>query len=86
MFRKIEIDLEDMECEGLESILVDWQGGFLGEPAPTSLQLENNCFLMFIYQYHRNLKITVRTVYAVRCKFFCEKFDSDRISVDDYLG
>ena len=30
MFRKIEIDLEDMECEGLESILIDWQGGFLG--------------------------------------------------------
>ena len=31
MFRKIEIDLEDMECEGLEGILIDWQGGFLGE-------------------------------------------------------
>ena len=30
MFRKIEIDLEDMECEGLEGILIDWQGGFLG--------------------------------------------------------
>ena len=30
LFRKIEIDLEDMECEGLESILIDWQGGFLG--------------------------------------------------------
>jgi len=30
MFRKIEIDIEDMECEGLEGILIDWQGGFLG--------------------------------------------------------
>jgi len=30
MFRKIEIDLEDMECEGLEGILIDWQGGFMG--------------------------------------------------------
>ena len=30
MFRKIEIDLEDMECEGLEGILIDWQGGFIG--------------------------------------------------------
>ena len=26
MFRKIEIDLEEMECEGLEGILIDWQG------------------------------------------------------------
>ena len=32
MFRKIEIDLEDMECEGLEGILIDWQGGFIGHP------------------------------------------------------
>ena len=31
MFRKIEIDLEDMECEGLEGILIDWQGGFIGQ-------------------------------------------------------
>ena len=30
MFRKIEIDLEEMECEGLEGILIDWQGGFIG--------------------------------------------------------
>ena len=31
MFRKIEIDLEEMECEGLEGILIDWQGGFIGD-------------------------------------------------------
>jgi len=30
MFRKIEIDLEEMECEGLEATLTDWQGGFIG--------------------------------------------------------
>ncbi|XP_059096049.1 uncharacterized protein LOC131890667 [Tigriopus californicus] len=33
MFRKIEIDIEDLECEGIESILIDWQGGFLGSVA-----------------------------------------------------
>ena len=33
LFRKIEIDLEELECEGIESILVDWQGGFLGSVA-----------------------------------------------------
>ena len=41
LFRKIEIDLEDMECEGLESILVDWQGGFLGEEKTTSQSFDN---------------------------------------------
>jgi len=30
MFRKIEIDLEDLECEGIEGMLIDWQGGYLG--------------------------------------------------------
>ena len=39
LFRKIEIDLEDMECEGLESILIDWQGGFLGKDPLRSLVL-----------------------------------------------
>ena len=31
--RKIEIDLEELECEGIEPILIDWQGGFLGSVA-----------------------------------------------------
>ncbi len=26
-------DLEDLECEGLQSILIDWQGGFVGSVA-----------------------------------------------------
>ena len=38
MFRKIDIDfdddddeeLKDLKCEGVESMLIDWQGGFLG--------------------------------------------------------
>merc|ERR1711892_1010703 len=38
MFRKIDIDfgddddeeLQDLKCEGVESMLIDWQGGFLG--------------------------------------------------------
>ncbi len=33
MFRLIQIDLEELECEGIEPILVDWQGGFLGSVA-----------------------------------------------------
>ena len=33
MFRNITIDLEDLECEGLQSILIDWQGGFVGSVA-----------------------------------------------------
>ena len=33
LFRSIEIDIEDLECEGLQSILIDWQGGFLGSAA-----------------------------------------------------
>ncbi len=33
LFRRIEIDLEGLECEGIEPILVDWQGGFLGSAA-----------------------------------------------------
>ena len=33
MFRNISIDLEDLECEGLQSILIDWQGGFVGSVA-----------------------------------------------------
>ena len=35
MFRRIDIDLEDMECQGVESMLIDWQGGFLGWPELT---------------------------------------------------
>ena len=39
MFRKIDIDFEDeddeelkdLKCEGVESMLIDWQGGFLGK-------------------------------------------------------
>ena len=31
--RKIEIDLEELECEGIEPILIDWQGGFVGSVA-----------------------------------------------------
>ena len=37
MFRKIELDFEDddefkdLSCEGVESMLIDWQGGFLGQ-------------------------------------------------------
>lgn len=30
LFRNIEIDIEELECQGLQSILIDWQGGFLG--------------------------------------------------------
>ena len=30
LFRNIEIDIEELECEGIQSILIDWQGGFLG--------------------------------------------------------
>ena len=37
MFRKIEIDIEDMECEGLEGILIDWQGGFIGYILPNKI-------------------------------------------------
>ena len=33
LFRNISIDLEDLECEGLQSILIDWQGGFVGSVA-----------------------------------------------------
>lgn len=33
MFRKIEIDLEELECEGIDPILIDWQGGFIGSAA-----------------------------------------------------
>jgi thiamine kinase-like enzyme len=33
MFRNITIDIEDLECEGLQSILIDWQGGFVGSVA-----------------------------------------------------
>ena len=31
--RKIEIDIEELECEGIEPILIDWQGGFVGSVA-----------------------------------------------------
>jgi hypothetical protein len=36
MFRKIDIDFEDddlkdLSCAGMEAMLIDWQGGFLGE-------------------------------------------------------
>ena len=42
MFRKIDIDfdddadeeLKDLKCEGVESMLIDWQGGFLGNFSP----------------------------------------------------
>ena len=44
MFRKIEIDLEDMECEGLEGILIDWQGGFIGQD---DLILVASCWTVF---------------------------------------
>ena len=35
-FRKIDVefedeDLKDLACEGVESMLIDWQGGFLGK-------------------------------------------------------
>ncbi len=33
MFRRIEIDLEELECEGVDPILIDWQGGFVGSVA-----------------------------------------------------
>ena len=33
LFRNISIDIEDLECEGLQSILIDWQGGFVGSVA-----------------------------------------------------
>ncbi|CAM6053922.1 unnamed protein product [Sphagnum tenellum] len=33
MFRRIEIDLEECECEGIDPMLIDWQGGFLGSAA-----------------------------------------------------
>ena len=38
MFRNISIDFgddddEDLNCEGLQSILIDWQGGFVGSVA-----------------------------------------------------
>ena len=31
--RKVEIDLEELECEGIDPILIDWQGGFVGSVA-----------------------------------------------------
>ena len=45
MFRKIDVDFEDEElkdlaCEGVESMLIDWQQGFLGQ------------FLFFIFFLH----------------------------------
>jgi len=33
LFRNIEVDIEDLECAGLQAILIDWQGGFLGSVA-----------------------------------------------------
>ena len=36
MFRKITLDFgddedfQDLDCEGVEAMLIDWQGGFLG--------------------------------------------------------
>uniref|UniRef100_A0A0K2T6X4 CHK kinase-like domain-containing protein n=1 Tax=Lepeophtheirus salmonis TaxID=72036 RepID=A0A0K2T6X4_LEPSM len=33
LFRRHIIDIEELECEGLEAILIDWQGGFLGSIA-----------------------------------------------------
>eukprot|EP00096_Caligus_rogercresseyi_P007282 TRINITY_DN250_c0_g4_i1.p1 TRINITY_DN250_c0_g4~~TRINITY_DN250_c0_g4_i1.p1 ORF type:complete len:526 (-),score=116.81 TRINITY_DN250_c0_g4_i1:519-2096(-) len=33
LFRRHIIDIEELECEGLEGILIDWQGGFLGSVA-----------------------------------------------------
>ena len=36
LFRNISIELDDCEelnCEGLQSILIDWQGGFVGSVA-----------------------------------------------------
>lgn len=33
LFRNIEVDIEELECTGLQAILIDWQGGFLGSVA-----------------------------------------------------
>ena len=37
MFRNIDIDMEeedeDLSCQGIQAILIDWQGGFLGSVA-----------------------------------------------------
>jgi len=33
LFRKVVIDLEELECEGIEPVLIDWQGGFIGSAA-----------------------------------------------------
>jgi len=61
MFRKIEIDLEDMECEGLEGILIDWQGGFIGSVSNDLMWLippfieangENSGLLKFAMTYY----------------------------------
>ena len=52
MFRKIEIDLEDMECEGLEGILIDWQGGFIGYILPNKIPFNilPKCFRIFSFR------------------------------------
>ena len=52
MFRKIEIDLEDMECEGLEGILIDWQGGFIGYILPNKIPFSilPKCFRIFSFR------------------------------------
>ena len=52
MFRKIEIDLEDMECEGLEGILIDWQGGFIGYTLPNKIPFNilPKCFRIFSFR------------------------------------
>ena len=32
-FPNIDLDDEELSCEGLQSILIDWQGGFVGSVA-----------------------------------------------------
>ncbi len=63
MFRKIEIDLEELECEGIDPILIDWQGGFLGSAANDLmwalfpfLEFNKALFPKAVEYYHDQLK------------------------------
>jgi len=61
LFRRIEIELDDLSCEGLEAILIDWQQTFIGSvsndlmwllPPFLEKQADNMCSLEFALGYY----------------------------------
>ena len=68
LFRNISIELDDCEelnCEGLQSILIDWQGGFVGSVA--------NDLMWAIYPFlEANKEIKVTLHFSVNSTIFCK--------------